>query len=93
MSDNKRLALTTLEPQKVSDKQNKKPAKTIRISVILPESNEDNCPEFNYKEQLAAAKVMSNLKWSRFRCTYRMRNEFINASHEFSLWQASTRDS
>ncbi|XP_049825955.1 yemanuclein isoform X2 [Aethina tumida] len=62
MSDNKRLALTTLEPQKVSDKQNKKPAKTIRISVILPESNEDNCPEFNYKEQLAAAKKRAKLK-------------------------------
>ncbi|XP_057659662.1 ubinuclein-2 [Diorhabda carinulata] len=54
MSDIKRVALTTLEPQKVNDKVIKKLCKTVRISVILPESNEDNCPEYNYKDQLAA---------------------------------------
>ncbi|KAG5879230.1 hypothetical protein JTB14_006030 [Gonioctena quinquepunctata] len=56
MSEIKRVALNTLEPQKVSDKVTKKQCKTIRISVILPESNEDNCPEYNYKDQLAAVK-------------------------------------
>ncbi|CAH1159709.1 unnamed protein product [Phaedon cochleariae] len=56
MSEIKRVSLTTLEPQKVSDKVNKKQFKTVRISVSLPESNEDNCPEYNYKDQLAAVK-------------------------------------
>ncbi|KAJ8919467.1 hypothetical protein NQ315_016567 [Exocentrus adspersus] len=56
MSEIKRVALNTFEPQKVSDKVNKKPCKTVRISVILPESNEDKCPEYNYKDQLAAVK-------------------------------------
>ncbi|CAH0560484.1 unnamed protein product [Brassicogethes aeneus] len=62
MSDNKRIALTTFEPEKVSDKQCKKPVKTIRVSVILPESNEDNCPEYNFKDELAAVKKRSKLK-------------------------------
>lgn len=65
MSEIKRVALTTLEPQKVSDKVNKKPSKTVRIAVILPESNEDKCPEYNYKDQLAAVKVTYDRKWSR----------------------------
>lgn len=65
MSEIKRVALTTLEPQKVSDKVNKKSCKTVRISVILPESNEDKCPEYNYKDQLAAVKVTYDRKWSR----------------------------
>lgn len=65
MSEIKRVALNTLEPQKVSDKVIKKPCKTVRISVILPESNEDNCPEYNYKDQLAAVKVTYHRKWSQ----------------------------
>ncbi|XP_023310453.1 yemanuclein [Anoplophora glabripennis] len=56
MSEIKRVTLSTFEPQNVSDKVNKKSCKTVRISVILPESNEDNCPEYNYKDQLAAVK-------------------------------------
>ncbi|CAH1112842.1 unnamed protein product [Psylliodes chrysocephalus] len=56
MSEIKRVALNTLEPQKVSEKVIKKLCKTIRISVILPESNEDYCPEYNYKDQLASVK-------------------------------------
>ncbi|KAF7280259.1 hypothetical protein GWI33_006255 [Rhynchophorus ferrugineus] len=56
MSDIKRAILTTLEPQKVNDKAVKKQCKTVRICVPLPESNEDNCPEFNYKDELAALK-------------------------------------
>lgn len=65
MSEIKRVALNTLEPQKVSDKVIKKTCKTIRISVILPESNEDNSPEYNYKDQLAAVKVTYQRKWSQ----------------------------
>ncbi|KAJ8971042.1 hypothetical protein NQ317_002308 [Molorchus minor] len=56
MSEIKRVALSTFEPQTVSDKVNKKTCKTVRLSVILPESNEDNCPEYNYKDKLAAVK-------------------------------------
>lgn len=66
MSEIKRVALNTLEPQKVSEKVIKKLCKTIRISVILPESNEDYCPEYNYKDQLASVKVSYERKWSRF---------------------------
>lgn len=65
MSEIKRVTLSTLEPQNVSDKVSRKPCKTVRISVILPESNEDNCPEYNYKDQLAAVKVTYDRKWSR----------------------------
>lgn len=57
MSDIKRAVFTTLEPQKISGKSEKKHSKTVRIHVALPESNEDKCPEFNYKDELAAAKV------------------------------------
>ncbi|XP_030749826.1 yemanuclein [Sitophilus oryzae] len=56
MSDIKRAILTTLEPQKVNDKAAKKQCKSVRICVTLPESNEDKCPEYNYKDELAAAK-------------------------------------
>lgn len=65
MSEIKRVALNTLEPHKESDKVIKKSCKTVRISVILPESNEDNCPEYNYKDQLAAVKVTYHRKWSQ----------------------------
>ncbi|XP_050508012.1 uncharacterized protein LOC114340356 isoform X2 [Diabrotica virgifera virgifera] len=55
MSEIKRVVLNTLETQKVSDKVIKKVTKTARITLILPESNEDEYPEFNYKDELAAA--------------------------------------
>ncbi|KAL1506373.1 hypothetical protein ABEB36_005747 [Hypothenemus hampei] len=56
MSDIKRAVLTTLEPQKANEKTLKKHSKTVRIRLALPESNEDKCPEYNYKDELAAAK-------------------------------------
>lgn len=57
MSEIKRAQLIPLGSQKESDKSSKEPRKTIRISVVLPESTEDTCPEYNYKDELAAAKV------------------------------------
>lgn len=65
MSEIRRVALNTIEPQKENDNVNKKTCKTVRISVILPESNEDICPEYNYKDQLAAVKVSYHRKWSQ----------------------------
>nr|XP_023025050.1 ubinuclein-1-like [Leptinotarsa decemlineata] len=59
MSEIKRVALTTFQTQKVSDKSTKNQCKTLRISVILPESNEDNCPEYNYKDQVEAIEKKS----------------------------------
>nr|CAH7720169.1 unnamed protein product [Callosobruchus chinensis] len=56
MSEIKRVVLNTLEPPKAVDKVIKKVSKTFRISLALPESNEDKCPEYNYKDQLALAK-------------------------------------
>lgn len=56
MSDIKRVVLTTLETQKVSEKAVKKHSKTVRVCVELPESNEDKCPEYNYKDEVAAVK-------------------------------------
>ncbi|XP_050308101.1 yemanuclein [Anthonomus grandis grandis] len=56
MSDIKRAVLTTLEPQKVNEKPSKKYYKTVRIRVSLAESNEDKCPEYSYKDELAAVK-------------------------------------
>lgn len=55
MSEGKRAALISFGSQNVSDKKTKGPGKTTRISLVLPESNEDTCPEYNYKEELAAA--------------------------------------
>lgn len=65
MSDIKRVNLTAIEPPRASEKVPKKPSKTVRISIVLPESNEDNCPEYNYKDELAAVKVTYNIKWIR----------------------------
>ncbi|GJQ64815.1 hypothetical protein Trydic_g6992 [Trypoxylus dichotomus] len=56
MSDIKRPALISLNTHKAEDKKSKENGKTIRITLVLPESNEDTCPEYNYKEELAAAK-------------------------------------
>lgn len=66
MSDIKRPALISFSAHKADDKKSKENAKTIRITLALPESNEDTCPEYNYKEELAAAKVSYNRKWLRF---------------------------
>lgn len=65
MSEIKRVALNSLEPSKVSEVANKSASKTIRITVTLPESNEDKCPEYNYKDLLALTKVTYERKWLR----------------------------
>ncbi|CAH1966639.1 unnamed protein product [Acanthoscelides obtectus] len=56
MSESKRVVLNSLEVPKSSNTVIKRVSKTFRISLTLPESNEDTCPEFNYKDQLALAK-------------------------------------
>lgn len=66
MSEINRVTLKSFGSQKVDDKKEQKLGKTIRITLLLPESNEDTCPEFNYKEELAKAKVSYNRKWLRF---------------------------
>lgn len=66
MSEGRRATLISFGAQRVSEKRTKEFGKTIRISLVLPQSNEDTCPEFNYKEELAAVKVSYNRKWSRF---------------------------
>lgn len=58
MSEIKRVQLIPLGNQKDSEKPSKESPKTVRISVALPESTEDTCPEYNYKDELAAAKVI-----------------------------------
>ncbi|XP_063912614.1 yemanuclein isoform X2 [Zophobas morio] len=62
MSEIKRAQLIPLGSQKESDKSSKEPRKTIRISVVLPESTEDTCPEYNYKDELAGAKKLGRYK-------------------------------
>lgn len=54
MSEVKRAKLISFEANRV-DSANF--GRTVRISVILPESTEGNCPEYNYKDELVAAKV------------------------------------
>lgn len=66
MSEVKRVSLISFGSNKVDEKKRKSIGKTVRISVNLPQSNEDTCPEYNYKEQLATAKVSYNRKWFRF---------------------------
>lgn len=66
MSEIKRATLVSFASQKLNDKKTKTSGKTKRISLVLPESNEDTCPEYNYKEELAASKVSYNRKWLRF---------------------------
>ncbi|KRT83148.1 hypothetical protein AMK59_4575 [Oryctes borbonicus] len=62
MSDIKRPALISFNTHKADDKKSKENGKTIRITLVLPESNEDTCPEYNYKEELAAAKRKDKVK-------------------------------
>lgn len=66
MSEVKRATLVSFASQKLNDKKSKASGKTKRISLVLPESNEDTCPEYNYKEELAASKVSYYRKWLRF---------------------------
>ncbi|KAF5269776.1 hypothetical protein FQA39_LY08557 [Lamprigera yunnana] len=62
MSETKHIKLISFGSQKVNDWNSKEVRKTIRISVILPESTEDKCPEFNYKDELVATKKKSAVK-------------------------------
>uniref|UniRef100_A0A1Y1NBZ8 Ubinuclein middle domain-containing protein n=1 Tax=Photinus pyralis TaxID=7054 RepID=A0A1Y1NBZ8_PHOPY len=64
MSEGKSLTLISFGTQKVSELNSKESNKTVRISVILPESTEDKCPEFNYKDELVAAKTKPDVKTS-----------------------------
>lgn len=66
MSEINRVTLKSFDSHKVDDKNEKESTKTLRIALILNESNEDTCPEFDYKEELAAAKVSYNRKWLRY---------------------------
>lgn len=66
MSEEKRATLISLGTQKDNVKKKASVGKTVRICLVLPESNEDTYPEYNYKEELAAAKVSYNRKWLRF---------------------------
>lgn len=66
MSEEKRVTLISFGPQKDNVKKKSGNQKTVRISLVLPESNEDTYPEFNYKEELGAVKVSYNRKWLRF---------------------------
>lgn len=60
MSEINRVALKSLGANSEDGKKKQEVVKTVRISLRLPVSNEDTCPEFNYKEELAAAKVSYN---------------------------------
>ncbi|KAF4526210.1 hypothetical protein B566_EDAN001894 [Ephemera danica] len=53
MADIKKIALNTIGAPK-KEKKSKSVSKTVRFSLTLGESNEKSCPEFNYKELLAA---------------------------------------
>ncbi|KAK5643832.1 hypothetical protein RI129_007677 [Pyrocoelia pectoralis] len=64
MSETKPLTLISFGSQKVNELNSKETNKTLRISVILPESTEDKCPEFNYKDELVAAKTKTEVKAS-----------------------------
>lgn len=66
MSEIKRATLVSFAPEKLNYKKTKVSERTARISLVLPESNEEKCPEYNYKEELAASKVSYNRKWLRF---------------------------
>ncbi|KAK9875575.1 hypothetical protein WA026_009378 [Henosepilachna vigintioctopunctata] len=48
--------------QQVSNKTKNVINKTIRIAVKLPQSNEDTCPEYNYKDELDAVKKRGSSK-------------------------------
>lgn len=56
MSDQKQNNLTPIGTNK-REKKTKEVSKTIRFNLILSESNEEACPEFNYKDLLLSAEV------------------------------------
>ncbi|KAL3265807.1 hypothetical protein HHI36_010005 [Cryptolaemus montrouzieri] len=61
MSDLNRVSIP-YGSQSVSNKSKNVTKKTIRIVVTLPQSNEDTCPEYNYKDELDAAKKRGSTK-------------------------------
>lgn len=62
MSEIKRVPLISFSANKGNEKKSKEYVKSVRIAVVLPQSNEDTCPEYNYKEELAAAKRKDKTK-------------------------------
>lgn len=66
MSDPKRAALTSISTQKSSVKKVKEEPKSKRFFLKLPESNEQSCPEYNYRDLLASIEVSYNRKWFLF---------------------------
>lgn len=56
MSDMNRVPLTCVS-QASSSKSKNVIKKTTRISIKLPQSDENTCPEFNYQDELDAVKV------------------------------------
>ncbi|GLH15259.1 Uncharacterized protein GBIM_19624 [Gryllus bimaculatus] len=55
MSEQKRATLTSLGSTK-KDKKTKDLPKTVRFTLTLAESNEEACPEFNYRVLLGSAE-------------------------------------
>ena len=55
METHKKVAFSTIGPVKNEKKKKKK--NTIRITIKLPESNEESCPEYNYGELLSQYMV------------------------------------
>lgn len=85
MSEINRVPLKSIGSTKVDGKKIQEVGKTVRIALILPESNEDTCPEYHYKEQLAAAKVSYNRKWLRFMFKVQLYDTEKNIFLNFSL--------
>ena len=52
MTEHKKVSFTSVNASK-SDKKKKKSNRTVRISLVLPESNEKSCPEYNYGDLLS----------------------------------------
>ncbi|XP_068082764.1 ubinuclein-1 isoform X2 [Anabrus simplex] len=63
MSDQRRNSLTSIATNK-KEKKSKDSPRTVRFTLPLPESNEEACPEFNYRILLSSAekKRKSKLK-------------------------------
>lgn len=56
MSNLNRVPLTYVSQASSSKSKNVK-KRTIRISIKLPQPDENTCPEFNYQDELDAVKV------------------------------------
>ncbi|KAF2897055.1 hypothetical protein ILUMI_09121 [Ignelater luminosus] len=72
MSEVKRAKLISFGSERVNNKNSKEIGKTVRIAVILPESTEDKCPEFNYKDLFTATKIVMEA----------LRNEIPNSEEQ-----------